>query len=99
MSAQRFRYPGISDEKKIMKKFQRITILFALLVAASAVFAETTTESAAAAPAKPAKPAVCFESRKGSSEVTQREIEPDLPNVKCSPTTGAVLWWGDPYDG
>jgi hypothetical protein len=22
-----------------------------------------------------------------------------LPNVKCSPTTGAALWYGDPYDG
>jgi hypothetical protein len=41
----------------------------------------------------------CFESRKGASEVTQRMIGDNLPNVKCSPKTGAVLWWGDPYDG
>jgi len=41
----------------------------------------------------------CFESRKGASEVTQRMIGENLPNVKCSPKTGAVLWWGDPFDG
>lgn len=41
----------------------------------------------------------CFESRKGASEVTQRKLKEDLPNVKCSPKTGAVLWWADPFDG
>jgi len=41
---------------------------------------------------------VCFESRKGASEVTKRDLKPGLPNVKCSPKTGAVLWWGDPFD-
>ncbi len=46
-----------------------------------------------------AEPAKCFESRKGAAEVTQRMIGENLPNVKCSPKTGAVLWWGDPYDG
>lgn len=45
------------------------------------------------------KQVTCFESRKGASEVTQSEIKPGLPNVTCSPTTGGVLWWGDPYDG
>ena len=45
------------------------------------------------------EPLVCFESRKGSSEITQREITPGWPNVKCSPTTGAALWYGDPFDG
>lgn len=41
----------------------------------------------------------CFESRRGASEVTQRELRPGWPNVKCSQKTGAVLWWGDPFDG
>ena len=41
----------------------------------------------------------CFESRKGASEVTQHDTSKGVPNVKCSPRTGAVLWWGDPYDG
>lgn len=45
------------------------------------------------------KEEVCFESRKDASEVTKREIKPSFPNVKCSPTTGAVLWYGDPFDG
>ena len=55
---------------------------------------------AAAASAEPAADVVCFESRKGgATDVTQRELKPGWPNVKCSPTTGAVLWYGDPYDG
>ena len=29
----------------------------------------------------------------------QRELSLGLLNVKCSPTTGAALWYGDPYDG
>ena len=41
----------------------------------------------------------CFESRKGLSQVQQREIKPGVTNVKCSPTTGGVLFWGDPFDG
>jgi len=47
----------------------------------------------------PADEVTCFESRKGASEVVQRDLKPGLPNVKCSPKTGAVLWWGDPFDG
>lgn len=41
----------------------------------------------------------CFESRDGMSQVKQREIAPGVTNVICSPTTGAVLFWGDPFDG
>ena len=44
-----------------------------------------------------AQEVTCFESRKGASEITQQEVEPGLDNVKCSDTTGGVLWWGDPY--
>ncbi|MFO1272772.1 MAG: hypothetical protein U1F50_14060 [Rubrivivax sp.] len=57
-------------------------------------------EAAAAPAAAASAPAevVCFESRKGYTEVTQKEIKPGLVNVKCSPTTGAALWYGDPYD-
>ncbi len=51
--------------------------------------------AAASAPAE----VICFESRKGATEITQREIQPGLLNVKCSPTTGAALWYGDPYEG
>jgi hypothetical protein len=70
----------------------------------STLYAVSAAENAAA-PAEPAKeaatkePLVCFESRKGASDITQKEVKPGLPNVKCSPTTGAALWYGDPYDG
>ena len=54
---------------------------------------------AASAPAEP-KEVVCFESRKGgATDVIQRDIKPGLPNVKCSPRTGAALWYSDPFDG
>ena len=41
----------------------------------------------------------CFESRAVMTQVQKSEIKPGLPNVKCSPTTGGVLWWGDPFAG
>lgn len=46
--------------------------------------------------------AECFESRIGYSSVIRVEnADPKYgyPNVKCSQTTGAVLWWGDPFAG
>jgi len=45
------------------------------------------------------KEETCFESRKGATEIIKRDIRPGLPNVRCSTTTGAVLWYGDPFDG
>ena len=69
-----------------MKKTIFISMLLALILApVSSAFADDEV--------------VCFESRKGASEVTQRKITEQLPNVKCSPKTGGVLWWGDPFDG
>ena len=44
----------------------------------------------------------CFESRIGYSSVTRVEnvdSKYGYPNVKCSQTTGAVLWWSDPFAG
>lgn len=89
-----------------MKKLAIYTLAAALcgsaLYAVSAVDkAAEQAKEAAAAPAEAAakEPLVCFESRKGASEITQKEVKPGLPNVKCSPTTGAALWYGDPYDG
>jgi len=44
----------------------------------------------------------CFESRTDYSSVTRVEnADPKYgyPNVKCSKTTGAVLWYGDPFAG
>ena len=44
----------------------------------------------------------CFESRIGYSSVTRVENtvpEYGYPNVKCSQTSGGVLWWSDPFYG
>lgn len=77
----------------------------ALLVALGTAAVLTVVAQDAAAPAAPAAAAsapaevVCFESRKGTTEVVQKEVSPGLHNVKCSPVTGAALWYGDPYDG
>jgi hypothetical protein len=60
----------------------------------SAAFAQEPTAQAPAA-----EPAECFESREGYTTVQKEEVKPGLPNVKCSKTTGGVLWWGDPYYG
>jgi uncharacterized CHY-type Zn-finger protein len=53
------------------------------------------------APATPdATAEECFESIKGATELSKVDnVIPKYgyPNVKCSPTTGAVLWYGDPY--
>ncbi|MBK6648980.1 MAG: hypothetical protein IPG42_04260 [Betaproteobacteria bacterium] len=62
----------------------------------SSAFAQQ--EAPKEAPEAP-KEVTCFESRKGASEVVQRDLKPGLPNVKCSPKTGAVLWWSDALDG
>jgi hypothetical protein len=69
---------------------------------APAAAAAPAPEAAASAPAaaEPPPDVVCFESRKGgATDVTQRELKPGLKNVKCSPKTGAALWYGDPLDG
>ncbi len=89
-----------------MKKLAIYSLALALggsaLFAAYAANQAADPAKAAAAPAEPAKekePVVCFEGRKGATEITQREIKPGWPNVKCSPTTNAALWYGDPYEG
>jgi hypothetical protein len=88
-----------------MKRFAVPAVVLALLGAAivSVVAQDKPAAGGAAAPGAAAASApaevVCFESRKGASEVVKRDIKPGWPNVKCSPTTGAALWYGDPYDG
>jgi hypothetical protein len=64
--------------------------LGAFIAAPSVVLAEDVTR--------------CFESRKGDemaggghTSIDVKEVEPGWPNVKCSDTTGGVLWWGDPF--
>ncbi len=82
----------------IMKKLAIYMTVLALC--GGAFYATIAAETAAQPAAEPAKePTVCFESRKGATEINKREIAPGLPNVKCSPRTGAALWYGDPFDG
>lgn len=68
-----------------MKKYQISAVILILSAGALSAFSEEET--------------VCFESREGASTVIPMEVSPGLVNVKCSPKTGAVLWWGAPYDG
>ena len=84
-----------------MKKIEIYTVALALVGSAlyAAVAMEKPKEEAAPAAAETKEPVVCFESRKGASEITQKEIKPGWPNVKCSPTTNAALWYGDPFEG
>jgi hypothetical protein len=71
--------------------FHTMILAFSCSMAAPATAQDTGKQEA--------KEKVCFESRKGASEITQRELKPGLLNVRCSPTTDAVLWYGDPYEG
>ncbi|GMR07923.1 MAG: hypothetical protein BMS9Abin26_0928 [Gammaproteobacteria bacterium] len=95
----------ISDKRSMMTKYKLSAVFFVLpMIVVLFAVAQTPAISAEAGKAtekttEKAKEVVCFESRKGASEVTRREIGTDLPNVKCSDKTGAVLWYGDPYDG
>ena len=58
------------------------------------------TQTEGTHPAETAPVTDCFESREGYTATTRVEdVVPEYgyPNVKCSQTTGGVLWWGDPY--
>jgi uncharacterized CHY-type Zn-finger protein len=49
-----------------------------------------------------AAPDECYESIKDATNLARVDNavpKYGYPNVKCSPTTGAVLWYGDPYYG
>ncbi len=64
---------------------------------AEATKAEAVAEGKSGAAAKE-----CYESIKGATNLSKVDnVVPKYgyPNVKCSSTTGAVLWYGDPYDG
>lgn len=79
--------------------------LFAAVTGGLAFHNEAAAEegkSDAVAQEKPsaAPAAECYESIKDATNLAKVEnANPKFgyPNVKCSPTTGAVLWYGDPY--
>ncbi len=61
---------------------------------------EGKSEAAPAQDKSGAASVECYESIKDSTNLAKVEnANPKFgyPNVKCSPTTGAVLWYGDPY--
>ena len=85
-----------------MKKIAIYTVALALVggaLYAAVAMKKPQEEAAVQVAAETKEPLVCFESRKGASEITQKDIKPGLPNVKCSPTTNAALWYGDPFEG
>lgn len=75
-----------------MVKFSRIfgAASLAILLTAGSCLANEP------APAASEEPSECFESREGYSAMP-REVVDGVPNVKCSKTSGGVLWWGNPY--
>jgi len=76
--------PLLEGRQALVKRYALTALAVALFwLAASSVFADD-------------KP--CFESRKDASELTPRKLGDGMPSAKCSPKTGAVLWWGDPFD-
>lgn len=84
---------------KLALSIGALALVAGALVSVVAVVAQDAPKTAAAPPAPPAE-VTCFESREGGpTNVVQKELAPGLPNVKCSATTGAALWYGDPYDG
>jgi len=76
--------PGSRIEKLKMKTLNTILVLTLGILSTSEVWSAET---------------VCFESIKGRTEIVQSQNEEGAPNVECSDTTGAVLWWGDPFTG
>ena len=75
-----------------------MTLAVVLGMCPSAYSQQPAPDPAASAPVQTVE-VTCFESRKGASEIVKRDLNPGVPNVKCSPKTGAVLWWSDPFDG
>jgi hypothetical protein len=80
-----------------------VLALCGFLVGGLSIFYNAHSAEEVPAETQSAQPVTnCFESRIGYSSVTRVEnVDPKYgyPNVKCSQTTGAVLWWGDPFAG
>lgn len=79
--------------------FKRATIIFGALTLVAGLGSSVIAQDASAPVQAPVNPTECFESREGYSSVSVTDVAEGLPNVKCSPTTTGVLWWGDPFYG
>jgi uncharacterized CHY-type Zn-finger protein len=95
------------------RKYVRAAVFYGLFVLVTGGLVLQNMHSEAVAEGKPgaaaqdkpgvaAAPDECYESIKGATNLARVDnVVPKFgyPNVKCSPTTGAVLWYGDPYYG
>jgi len=80
----------IDDSLKTMLYYVLLALVVSLIngLCASPLFADT---------------AICFESRKGASEIKPQGVPLTtnghlaVMDISCSPKTGAVLWWADPF--
>ena len=92
-----------------MNKIIKTALCF---IAVSAILPGMAFSQEAAAPAPALDPGTCFESRgsiedgevvgysiRAVEEIDAPFYKRAMPNVKCSPTTGGVLWWSDPFYG
>lgn len=96
----------MDSEKKSPKMFigyMAVGVLFAVIVLAFTAWVTEPVETRLH-PQYKAQPVEteCYESREGYTAVTRVESAVpayNYPNVKCSPRTKKVWWWGDPFDG
>ncbi len=87
-----------------LHKASRIVVFalsgFLIVGMGSCKVASAAGENAETQTAKPVTD--CYESREDYATVSRTENavpEYGFPSIKCSKTTGAVLWYGDPYEG
>jgi uncharacterized CHY-type Zn-finger protein len=87
-------------------KYVRVAVFYGLFVLVTGGLAlqnmsgEAVAEEGKSEAAPSKAPDECYESIKGATNLVRVDnANPKFgyPNVKCSPTTGAVLWYGDPY--
>ncbi|MFQ5466036.1 MAG: cytochrome c3 family protein [Thermodesulfobacteriota bacterium] len=87
--------------KRLARYLLCMTVLAAAAMAPAAAWAgpeEAGTRYKAGYGGAPG-PADCFESREGYTSATVKEIAPGVPDIRCSPATGGVIYWVDPFTG
>lgn len=84
-------------------KYVKAAVIYGLFVLGTGgLVLQNISGEAVAQDKSGAKTDECYESIKGATNISKVDnVNPKYgyPNVKCSPTTGAVLWYGDPYYG
>ena len=85
--------------RAVQKNIALAAILISAMFLALPALADAEDKHAETEAASLEEPLECFESREVYSTRQRREIAPGVSNIKCSKTTGAVLWFGDPFDG